>query len=242
MSPQETHTRILKEDLEALKAIHSSTGRPISQVLHDLLTGKEPIQTALTLVNLRQEDYNKLQLIMQESGFTDIGNAIHSVMQSQTTLEVVTPAKVMETNVPVVLGGRPLSGKSHWLKNTFIPAMKDNSVLVIDANSEYEFLSEIKSIREIGLSTNNQARYVPVQHSIMGTMQVKALFTELNMQIDLDKESLKNLVLIVEEGQSYKSSWFNGFLYKSRHILRKMIVVTPQIDCFQGLKIFTVYR
>ena len=76
----------------------------------------------------------------------------------------------------------------------------------------------------------------------MGTMQIKGLFTELNMMIDIDKETLKNLVIIIEEAQTYKSSWFNGFLYRSRHQVRKMIVVTPQTDCFQGLKTLTIFR
>jgi hypothetical protein len=81
-----------------------------------------------------------------------------------------------------------------------------------------------------------------MQNSAMNVLQVKALFTGLNMMIDSNPKALENLVLIVDEAQSYKSSWFNGFLYKSRHHLRKMIVITPQTDCYQGLETFMVLR
>jgi len=50
-------------------------------------------------------------------------------------------------------------------------------------------------------------------------------------------------IIIVEEAHSYKNvSAFTKFLYGSRHIVRKMVAVTPQTDAFQGLVTLTIYH
>jgi aromatic ring-cleaving dioxygenase len=235
-----THVYVWKEDFEKLKDIQNSTGEEtLLQTFHNLVS---PEKKALTLVNFRESDYNKLKKIQDECGFRDLGSVIHHVIEMQASLEMVTSAKIMKDCTPMVLSGKPLSGKTYWTKNVFIPSLVNNPVLVIDANGEYESLKEIKSIRELDLANNHHVRFCPAQHSVMGTLQVKQLFTELNMSLDMNKDALKNLVLIVEEAQGYKSSWFNGFLYKSRHYIRKMIVVSPQTDCFQGLQTFTIFQ
>lgn len=197
---------------------------------------------ALTLVNFRDSDYDKLKKTQEECGFRDLGSVIHYIMEMQASIEIVTSNKIMKDCTPMVLSGKPLSGKTFWIKNCFIPSLTENPVLVIDANGEYDFLKEIANIRELDFPSNQHVRFRPSQHSIMGTIQIKALFTELNMMVDMNKDALKNLVLIIEESQSYKSSWFNGFLYKSRHLVRKMLVVTPMLDCFQGLETYIVFH
>jgi hypothetical protein len=67
-------------------------------------------------------------------------------------------------------------------------------------------LKEIKSIRELNLASNEKVRFCPVQPSLMCVMMVRQLFTEMNSLIDMNKDALNNLVLIVEEAQSFKSS------------------------------------
>jgi hypothetical protein len=235
-----THVYVWKEDFEKLKAIQNSTGQEtLLQTFHILVS---PEKKALTLVNFRDRDFEKLKKIQDEGGFRDLGSVIHHVIAMQASVEMVTSEKIMKDSAPMVLSGKPLSGKTYWIKNCFIPSLMDNPVLIVDPNEEYDFLKEIKSIRELDFASNQHVRFCPSQHSVMGTMQVKALFTELNMNVDINKDALKNLVLIVEEAQGYKSSWFNGFLYKSRHNLRKMIAITPQTDCFQGLETLTVFH
>jgi hypothetical protein len=241
----ETHTRILSQDLEALRKIQGS--KSIAETLHEIICNHEPTR-GLTLIELREDDFLKLTKIKEECGFLNLGYAIHQILQSQQTTEVITVQKIMKDSCPVVLCANPMAGKSYWIKNTLIPSLTDYPVLVVDSVNEYSFLKEIKSIRELSIENKEHARFVPAQHfSIMGTMQVKGLFTELNMMIDINPQALKELVLIVEEAQSYRSSWFNGFLYKSRHFFSgeggkgKMIVITPQRDCF-SLETFTVFR
>jgi len=63
------------------------------------------------------------------------------------------------------------------------------------------------------------------------------IFTHL----DLKRNSLSKWIIIVEEAHTYKNlSTFIKFLYGSRHIVRKMVVVTPQTDAFQGLMTLTI--
>jgi hypothetical protein len=246
---KETHTRIRVEDLKTLKEIQSATNVPsLTEVLHSLLNNKEP--SALTLVNLLDQDLEYLKKIQKEVG-SDLGHVVHQIVKSQSSIEIVTPSKVLNERYPICLVGKSGVGKSHWLKNTFLKnsyntSTKDNPVLnypvlVIDSNNEYD-LKEIKSIREIDLSSTQKVKFCPLQHSLMCVMQVRQLFTEMNSLIDMDKEALSKLILVIEEANLYKSNWFNGFLYRSRHLVRKMIVVTPQTDCFQGLQTFTVFR
>ena len=237
----DTHTRILKEDLMELRTIQNASGlTTIAETIHHIMHPSE--QRAFTLVKLLEKDFEKLQRIKNDCGFQDLGYVIHQILESQSSNEMASVSKVMKESVPMVLCGKPLSGKSHWCKNVLIPSLNDYPLLLIDTVNEYSDLKEIKTARELNLNNKEHVRFCPSQHSIMGTMQIKGLFTKLNMMIDIDKETLKNLVIIIEEAQTYKSSWFNGFLYRSRHQVRKMIVVTPQTDCFQGLKTLTIFR
>jgi hypothetical protein len=253
---EQTHTWIRKDDYAKLKEIMSSTGQTsLCETLHNIINNGKQDQKGLTLLNLRDGDFSKLKRMQEDLSFSDLGAVIHHIIESQTSLEIITIQKIMRNDCPVCLTGKPfLSGKTFWVMHSLLgleshareltkaESIQQNPVLVIDTNSEYTPLREIKSIRELDLCRNEQVRFCPQQHSLMSLMQVKALFTELNMIVDMNKEALKNLVLIVEEAQSYKSSWFNGFLYKSRHLLRKMIVVTPQTDCFLGLETYTIFH
>jgi len=240
---EQTHTWIRKDDYAKLKEIMSSTGQTsLCETLHDLINNNKQDQKGLTLLNLREGDFNKLKQIQEELSFTELGAVIHHIIESLTSLEIITVPKVLKDNCGVCLTGKSLSGKSYWLANTFIPSIQDQSLLLVDTNNEYA-LREIKSIRELNLEKNDKARFIPSQgSSLLALSQVRGLFMELQMQIDLNKDTLKNLILVIEEAQSYKSNWFNGFLYRSRHAVRKMIVVTPQTDCYQGLETYTIFH
>jgi hypothetical protein len=239
---EQTHTWIRKDDYAKLKQVMSATGQTsLCETLHDLINNSKQDQKGLTLLNLREVDFNKLKQIQEDLSYLDLGAVIHHIIESQTSLDIITVPKVLKDDCGVCLTGKSLSGKSYWLANSFIPSIKDHSVLLVDTNNEYS-LKEIKSIRELNLG-NDKVRFIPSQgSSLLALSQVRGLFMELQMQIDLNKDSLKNLILIIEEAQSYKSSWFNGFLYRSRHVVRKMIVVTPQTDCYQGLETYTIFH
>jgi len=239
---EQTHTWIRLDDYRRLKEIQSSTGQTsLCATLHDLINTNKQDQKGLTLLNLRESDFNKLKQIQQDLSYTDLGAVVHSIIESQASLEIITVDKVLKDCCGVCLTGKSLSGKSYWLANSFIPAIKEHSIVLLDTNSEHNLI-EIKSIREIDLQENDKVCIKLSQNNLLAMSQVRGFFMELNMLVDMNKDALKNLILIVEEAQSYKSNWFNGFLYRSRHILRKMIVVTPQTDCFQGLETYTIFH
>jgi len=59
----------------------------------------------------------------------------------------------------------------------------------------------------------------------------------------MKRNEMAKWIIIVEEAHSYKNvSAFTKFLYGSRHIVRKMVAVTPQTDAFQGLVTLTIYH
>jgi hypothetical protein len=98
LSQQETHTRIYKDDLTALRAIQP-LGQTIAQTIHSILTDNQPASRGLTLVKLQIEDFKRLQNIMRECGFKDVGCVIHQILQSQATTDIVSVEKVMKERV-----------------------------------------------------------------------------------------------------------------------------------------------
>lgn len=183
------------------------------------------------------EDLAKLNSIRDHCGFRGIAWVVRSLLEQQAT-NIATVEAIMNERVPVVLTGRPLAGKSYFVKQELLPALNNNPVLIIDVQNEY------KELRQIGFDIfgfdfanfNEHVRFVPNSQSMVGESEVSSLFSNLEMK----RELLSQWTIITEEAQAFKNvPCFVRFLYGSRHILRKMVVVTPQTDCFQGLKTVT---
>jgi len=93
------------------------------------------------------------------------------------------------------------------------------------------FRHSIPIVSTLGLFLNKQ--------SMVAESEVSSLFANLEMK----REQLSRWIIIVEEAQSFKNiASFVRFLYGSRHITKKMVVVTPQTDAFQGLMTLTIIR
>jgi hypothetical protein len=148
---------------------------------------------------------------------------------------------MMEGNVPVVLTGRPLSGKSYFIKHKLLPSLTGNPVLVVDSWSEY---TELRSIGYdvYGLNFrdfNEHIRFVPNTQSRVAETEVESIFAHLDMK----RNDMSSWTIIVEEAHTFRNvPAFTKFLYGSRHIVRKMVAVTPQTDAFQGLVTLIVCR
>jgi len=57
------------------------------------------------------------------------------------------------------------------------------------------------------------------------------------------RSELSEWTIVVEEAHTFKNvSVFTKFLYGSRHIVRKMVAVTPQTDAYQGLVTLAVWH
>jgi len=145
-----------------------------------------------THVRVWKNDRQRLMSIKAGMGFKNVAWVVHKLLEEQAK-NLASVDAVMAGNVPVVLTGKPLSGKTFFIKQKLLPSLRGNPVLVIDSWDEYG--------------------------------------------------QLRNIAYDVEEAHAFKNiAAFTKFLYGSRHIVRKMVAVTPQTDAFQGLVTLTIYH
>jgi len=122
-----------------------------------------------------------------------------------------------------------------------LPSLIGNPVLVIDCWDEY------KELRNIGYDIyglnfgdfDEHIRFIPNSQSRVAITEVGNIFAHLDMR----RSELSAWTIVVEEAHTFKNvSVFTKFLYGSRHIVRKMIAVTPQADAYGGLVTLIVLR
>jgi hypothetical protein len=194
----------------------------------------------VTHTRVLEEDLAKLNSIRDQCGFRGVAWVVHSLLEQQAA-NVATIEAIMNERVPVVLTGKPLSGKSYFVKNKLLPSLSGSPVLLIDSLSEY---TDVKTIGFdiFGINfgkCNEHLRFIPNSQSRVAETEVEALFSNLDMK----RNNLADWSIIVEEAQAYANvASFTKFLYSSRHYLRKMVVVSPKTDAFLGLVTLTILR
>lgn len=162
-----------------------------------------------------------------------------SLFETQKLSKRARVRAVMKEKVPVVLTGKPLSGKTFFVKRKLLPSLKGNPVLVIDSWNEYN------EMRNIGYDIygldfkdfNEHIRFVPNSQSRVAITEVESIFAHLDMK----RNEMSKWIVIVEEAHAFKNvPAFTKFFYGSRHNVRKMVAVTPQTDAFKGLVTLTI--
>jgi hypothetical protein len=193
-----------------------------------------------THLRVLKDDLTKLMSIKNGAGFKSLAWVVHSLLEQQAN-SIVTIEAVMNGNVPTVLTGKPLSGKTSFIKQKLLPSLRGNPVLVIDSWDEYKELRNI-CYDIYGLDFANfsdHIRFVPNSQSKVAETEVESIFAHLDMK----RNAMSKWTIIVEEAHTFRNvSSFVKFLYGSRHIVRKMVAITPQTDAFQGLVIMAVCR
>lgn len=193
-----------------------------------------------THVRVFEDDYRQLSLIKKDVGFRSIAWVIRSLMKEQAR-NLASVEAIMNSNVPVVLTGKPLSGKTFFVKQKLLPSLKDCPVLVIDCWNEYDELRNI-GYDIYGLNFkefNEHIRFTPNSQSRVAITEVENIFGHLDMK----RNEMSRWVVIVEEAHAFGCiPIFTKFLYGSRHIVRKMVAVTPQTNAYQGLATLAVCR
>lgn len=193
-----------------------------------------------THIRVLKKDHKKLMKIKRSMGFKGVGWVVHMLLEEKAK-NPVTVEGVMKERVPVVITGKPLSGKTFFVRKRLLPSLKDNPVLVIDIWDDY------KELRDIGYDIyglnfkdfHKQIRYLPNRQSRVAETQVEGIFAHLDMK----RKEMSRWIIIVEEAHAFKNiPAFTKFLYGSRHIVSKMVVVTPQTDAFKGLVTLTAYH
>jgi len=178
--------------------------------------------------------------IKKSMGFKNLAWVVHGLLEEQAK-NLASVEAVMKSTVPIILTGKPLSGKSFFTKRKLLPSLKNNPVLVIDSWNEYEVLRNVGyDVYSLNFKDfNEHIRFVPNTQSQIAETEISAIFSHLDMK----RNEMAKWIIIVEEAHSYKNvSAFTKFLYGSRHIVRKMVAVTPQTDAFQGLVTLTICR
>jgi hypothetical protein len=186
------------------------------------------------------DDIVKLNAIRQNFGFRNNAWVVHSLL-AEKARNLASVEGIMNSTVPAVLTGLPLSGKSLFVKEKLLPSLVGTPVLVLDPLGEYDDLKNIGyDIFSLDFEAfNGHIRFVPNPYSKMAESEIENVFSHLDMKA----KSLSRWVIVAEEAQSFRNiSSFVKFLYSSRHHVRKMIAVTPMVDAFQGLLTFTVIR
>jgi len=187
-----------------------------------------------THVRVLKVDHEKLLAIKLRRGYRSIGYAIHSLLEEKEENTVSVEA-MMKNNVPIVLQGKPEGGKTYFIKHELLPSLEGSPVLLIDTWDEYKELRNVGH-NIYGLDFRNfreHIRFVPNRQSNVARTEVGGIFALLDMK----KDEMARWIVVVEEAHSFRNlSAFAKFLYGSRHVVRKMIAVTPQTDAFQGLE------
>lgn len=203
----------------------------------------EKPQEKMAMIQVSCAVRDKVLSLKQDMRFNAANDVVEFLlMKSSGTIKPAIRQDIMNETVPVVLTGKPLSGKTFFIRNNVVSRLWHHSILVIDTWNEY------KEIQTVGYELNSfnfremdkkKIRFVPNKRGDIAEREIERLFEDLDMK----RDELANWVIIVEEAHAYKNiPSFMKFLYGSRRIVRKMIVVTPQLDAFEGLETFTVYR
>ena len=75
-------------------------------------------------------------------GFKNVAWVVHRLLEEQAK-NLASVDAVMKDTVPVVLTGKPLSGKTFFVREKLLPSLRGNPVLVIDSWGEYRELRNI---------------------------------------------------------------------------------------------------
>jgi len=177
--------------------------------------------------------------IKTNMGFRNVAWVVHKLLEEQAK-NLASLEAIMKRTVPIVVTGKPLSGKTFFIKKRLLPSLKGNPVLVIDSWNEYKLRSIGYDIYGLNFKDfNEHIRFVPNTQSRVAETEVENIFAHLDMK----RNEMSKWTVIVEEAHAFRNvSVFTKFLYGSRHIVKKMIAVTPQTDAFRGLVTLTVCR
>ena len=136
-----------------------------------------------THVRVWKSDHQRLMSIKAGMGFKNVAWVVRRLLEERAR-NLASVDAVMNGTVPVVLTGKPLSGKTFFVKQKLLPSLKSNPVLVIDSWDEY------KELRNIGYDIyglnfkdfNEQIWFVPNTQSRVAETEVENIFAHLDMK------------------------------------------------------------
>jgi len=140
---------------------------------------------------------------------------------------------VMSDSVPMILTGLPGSGKTTFLRN-MIPSLQ-GPVFVFDVHDEYTNLAKINLGEFFALDfkeDKRKLRLIPSSNVDVCKSEADSIFRHLIMF----QKQLSNWLVVVEEGHRFTESPFlKSLLAEARKHMRKMILVSHQVEPYKGL-------
>lgn len=155
-----------------------------------------------THIRVWKEDHRKLLVIRSNMGFSNIAWVVRILLKEQAE-NTATPGALMKGNVPTVLTGKPLAGKTYFIKKKLLPTLVGSPVLVID------FWNEYGELRGIGYGIyglnfkdfNEHIRFVPNKQSRIAKTEVESIFSHLDMK----RDEIARWIVIVEEAHAFSA-------------------------------------
>jgi len=145
---------------------------------------------------------------------------------------------IMNNSIPVILTGLPGSGKTTFLREKLIPELDtDTSLFVLDVHSEYPKLEQIDLGKFYSLdfgSENRKLRFVTSTNPMIAKSEANSIFEHMIMM----QKTLYKWVMIIEEGHRFvRSTALRSLVAESRKHMRKLILVSHQVEPYKGLGI-----
>lgn len=204
-----------------------------------MYTFSENEKREITMLRVTKINRNKLRKLKHTLNLPTYDSVIsHIIAKELEEHPVVSYEAVMADTIPIILTGLPGSGKTHFLKNIFIPKLPHNiALLLIDIHNEYDnpALQHINLGDFFSINFNNDIscyRLIPSSNVDVSRSEIDSVFRHLIM---FQKE-LKNWIIMLEEAHRFQESPFvKSFMAESRKNTRKVIVVSQQVEHFKGL-------
>jgi len=165
-------------------------------------------------------------------------DAVVSILLLNRNKEYPEPSveNLMRDSVPVILTGIPGSGKTTFLREQVIPHV-NSTVFVLDVQDEYPMLRKVNLGEFFSLdfaTVDRKLRYVPTSNVDVSKGEADSIFRHLIMF----QKDLKEWTIIVEEGHRFAESPFlKSLMAEARKRMRKMVVVSHQVEPYEGLGI-----
>jgi len=191
----------------------------------------------ITHMRISVQNYGELGKLKERLNIRSRDAVLSVLLNEYLTSEEypeATVENVMENQVPIILTGIPGSGKTTFLRDRLIPTL-NSGLFLIDPHNEYPILEKINLGEFFSLNfkrANRKIRLVPSSNVDVSKSEADSVFRHLIM---FQKE-LADWTVIVEEGHRFAESPFlKSLLAEARKHMRKMIVVSHQVESYLGL-------
>ena len=194
-----------------------------------------------TTIKLGKTERDRLKTWKDKAGHRNYNSAITSlcaIADRQGAIPFADKIAVLKDSRPCVITGQPGSGKTTFARSVI--ESSDYPSFTLDVHDEYSgrqldlgaFFSLDWNISKFNSEETNRLRFVPHVNVEVSKAEADSIFRHLNMI----KSSLKNWIVIIEEGHRFSDNpSLKALLIESRKFVRKLVIVSTPWQPWQGL-------